>query len=252
MMRGVRAAVLLMMVKRNSDMDYRAGERGNVLWLILLGVALLAAITMVLSRGGSSTDQTGDVENLRVRASQVLRHARGIEAAIQTMKLNGVSENDISFENPTTATDYTNANCGTTDCRLFHVGGAGLTYKNFPSANGGADWIFTAANNVGTTAGPIGDTAAVRGNDIVMLLPDARASLCVQINRDLGVGTAGILPIDTSGIATDAFVGAFAGGGPSILDGDPAPFELDNQNAGCFEDANDGNKVYFYYTVLAR
>jgi hypothetical protein len=233
-------------------MTSRASERGNVLWMILIGVALLAAITMVLSRGGSSTDQTGDVENLRVRASQILRHARGIESAIQTMKLNGVSENDISFENSTTSTDYTNANCTSDDCRLFHVGGAGLIYKNFPSANNGDDWIFTSANNVGTTAGPIGETSAVRGNDIVMLLPNARESLCIQINRDLGVGTVGTLPVDTSGIATKAFTGSFPGGGPTILDGDPAPFELDNQNAGCFEDGNDGNRVYFYYTVLAR
>ena len=69
-----------------------------------------------------------------------------------------------------------------------------------------------------------------------MLLPNMRSSLCVQINRDLGVGTVGTLPVETTGIATTAFTGAYPGGGPVVLDGDPTPFELNQQRAGCFTD----------------
>ncbi|MCB1651254.1 MAG: hypothetical protein KDI46_04300 [Alphaproteobacteria bacterium] len=227
-------------------------QSGNVLWFILIAVVLLGALTMVLSRGGSNIDQTGDVEQSRILASQILRYAKGVETAIEKMKLQGVSENDISFENSTTTTDYTNANCTDTACRLFDVGGAGLEYKNFSSANDGSDWIFTGANNVGTAAGPVGTTASSSGNDLIMLLPNAKTALCKQINRDLGVGTAGTLPTETTGIVTIAFAGSYAGGAPTILDGDPTPFELDKQPAGCFIDASDSNKVYFYYVVLAR
>lgn len=232
---------------------HRAQETGNALWFILIGVVLLGVLTMVLSRSGSSVDQTADIEQLRVASGQLLRYAQSVESTIHEMKLRGVSENDISFANAITATDYTNANCTTTDCLIFDVGGGGLTYRNFDTLNGGDDWIFTGANNVGTTAGPIGTTADGTGNDLVMFLPNVSESLCIQINRDLGVGTAGTLPTETTGIDTTAFTGAYPTGGPNILDGDPTPFELDNEKAGCFIDAPPNpDVIYFYYTVLER
>lgn len=234
-------------------------ETGNALFFILIAVVLLGLLTMVLSRGGSNTEQTGSFEQNRVQIGQLLRYTKSIEAAIQQMKLRDVSENDISFANTTTATDYTNANCDdATDrsfpnCLLFDVEGAGLTYRNFPRVNDGSDWIFTGANNVGTAAGPVGSTVDTRGNDIIMLLPNVNSDLCIQINRDLEVGIAGTLPLETTGIDTTEFIGTFATGGPTILDGDPTPFELDNQSAGCFTDTNpDPDVTYFYQVILAR
>ena len=231
----------------------RHRQSGNVLWFILLAVALIAMLTMVLSRSGSRTDQTGDIEQIRVKAGQILRTTKSIEAAIQDMRLRGVSENEISFENTSTSTDYTNAKCSNTDCRLFHVGGAGLSYTAPPSgANNGDEWIFTGANNVGTTAGPMGTTAARSGNDLIMLLPNANTALCKQINRELGVGTAGTIPTDATGISTAAFTGTFVNS-LTILDGDASPFELNNQTSGCFTDTNaDPDVTYFYAVLLAR
>ncbi len=233
-------------------------ENGNALWFILIAVVLLGLLTMVLSRGGSSVDQSGDYEQQRIKSSQILRYAKSIEAAIQEMKLRGVSENDISFENGTTSNDYTNGNCDSAndssypDCMIFDVEGAGLAYRDFSEAQTTAtNWIFTGANNVGTTAGPIGTTAEGSGNDLIMLLPNMKSSVCIQINRDLEVGTAGTLPVDTTGIDTTEFTGSFPTGGPTLLDGDPTPFELDNQIAGCFTD-NNASVTYFYYVLLAR
>ncbi len=229
----------------------RINERGNVLWFILIAIVLLGVLTGILSRGGSSVDQSGDFEKARIQASQILRYTKSFETAIQQMQLRGVSESDISFQNPTTAVDYTNANCALDDCMIFDIGG-GLTYRDPPAgANDGSEWIFTAANNVGTTADPVGTTAATTGNDIIMLMPNADTSLCIQINRDQGVGTAGTLPIETTGIATTEFTGTFVGGGPTILDGDPTPFELDGQSVGCFTD-NAASITYFYAVVLER
>ena len=234
-------------------------QSGNALFFILVAVVMLGLLTMILSRGGSNTEQTGDFEQNRIQIGQLLRYAKSIETSIQEMKLLDISENDISFENPTTATDYTNANCDAAgdrsfpSCLLFDAQGAGLTYRNFANMNDGSDWIITGANNVGTTAGPVGSTAARIGNDLIMLLPNMDQTLCIQINRDLDVGTAGTLPVETTGIATTAFTGTFATGGPTLLDGDPTPFELNSETAGCFTDtAPDPDVTYFYYVVLAR
>lgn len=226
----------------------RSHEQGNILWFILIAVVLLAGLTAVISRGGSSVEQSGDIEQLRLQASHLMRYAKSIETAVQEMQLRGVSENDISFENNITATDYTNAGCTDSGCMIFDVGGAGLTYRNFENIST-QDWIFTGANNVGTASGPVGTTGAGTGNDLVMLLPGISSQLCIQINRDLDIGTPGTIPEDQTGIATTEFTGAFPGGAAVILDGDPAPFELDMQNAGCF---TAGATNYFYYVVLAR
>lgn len=230
----------------------KKNENGNALWFILIGVVLVGALTMVLSRGASNTDQSGDVEQLRIQASQLLRYGKSVQLAIEQMKLRGVSENDISFEHGNPATGV-NPNCTASDCKLFDSGGGGLAYRNFESLNGGGEWLFTAANNVGTTASPVGTTADGSGNDLIMLLPDVSAALCKQINRDLGVGTAGTIPEDATGISTTAFNGTFPTGGPVLIDGDPAPFELNGHEAGCFTDtAPDPDITYFYYVVLAR
>ena len=230
---------------------YRSNESGNVLWFILIAIVLLGVLTGILSRSGSSVDQSGDFEKARIRASQILRYTKSFEAAIQQMQMRGVSESNISFENPVTSVDYTNAACSIDDCKIFSTGG-GLTYQAPPDkANDGSEWIFTAANNIGTAADPVGTTAAATGNDLIMLMPGANTTLCIQINRDLNVGTAGTIPIETTGIATTAFTGVFPGGGPVILDGDPAPFELDGQPVGCFTD-NAASITYFYAVILER
>ncbi len=227
-------------------------QRGNVLWFIMIAIIFMGLITMALTRSSSSVDQSGDREQMRIKTGQILRHAKGLEAAIETMKLRGVSENDISFENTITATDYTNANCTTMDCRLFEVDGGGMSYLTFSGANDGSEWIFTGANNVGTTADPVGTTAARSGNDLIMLLPNATNAFCIELNRQLSVGTPGDIPTDTGGIATTEFTGAYANA-LTLIDADPSPFELDGQYVGCFTDAAASPDVtYFYYVLLAR
>lgn len=236
----------------NPGKNTRRGEKGNALWFILVGVVLMGVLTVVLSRGASNTDQSGDVEQLRIQASQLLRYGKSVQLAVGQMKLRGVSENDISFEHGSPAASI-NPNCAAPDCRVFGAGG-GLTYNGFETLNNGAgSWIFTGANNAGTAARPVGTTAGGSGNDLVMLLPGIGAALCKQVNRDLGIGVAGTIPVDATGIATAAFDGTFPAGGPVLIDGDPAPFELEGHETGCFTDtAPDPDVTYFYYVVLAR
>ncbi|MEZ5814511.1 MAG: hypothetical protein R3E13_07340 [Alphaproteobacteria bacterium] len=208
-------------------------QRGNVLWFILVAVALLAALTMILTRSGSTVDQSGDVEQQRVKISQMLRTAKSLEAAIQEMRLRGVSENDISFQNTKTATDYTNANCTNTDCRLFAAGGAGLTYANPPSGISTAtDWVFSGTNdvlNVGTTA-----------PDLILILPQIRPSICTQINRLLGTSYAGT----ETNVDFTAFTGTFT-----------ATQTIDlaaGQESGCIDYDNAGTTEPFFYHVLIK
>ncbi len=239
----------------NRGMNFSSdrSQHGNALWFILVAIVLLGALTVLLSRSGTSVNQSGDVEQARIRAGQIMRWAKGIEVTLEQMKLRGISESNISFENDVTATDYTNADCTTNDCKIFANGGGGQTYLA-PSLgmNDGSEWIFTGANNVGTVDYPIGTTESRAGNDLILLLPDANETLCLQINRELGIGTSGMLPEDSTGISTEAFTGTY-NSTLVVLDGDGAPFELNGRSSGCFVDTNPNpDVIYFYYVVLAR
>jgi hypothetical protein len=236
----------------NQGMKRTLSQSGNALWFILLAIVLLGALTILLSRGGTSVNQSGDVEQARIKSGQLMRYAKGIEASIDQMKLRGVSESLISFENDDTATDYTNAGCTTNDCKVFANGGGGQTYNKPGGVNDGSDWIFTGANNVGTIAYPVGTTASRTGNDLVMLLPNVSTEVCIQANKDLGVAIDSTIPEDSTGIATTPFTGTFDTTLVTI-DGDPTPFELDGHAAGCFTDTGATPHVtYFYYVILAR
>jgi len=215
-------------------------ENGNVLWFILIAVALLAALTMILSRSGSTVDQSGDVEQQRVKISQMLRYAKSLEAGVQNMRLRGVSENDISFwhdsngDNTEDNTDtYFNANCTTTDCHIFDAGGAGLTYSTPPTGLSAAtDWIFNGTNdvlNIGTTA-----------PDLVLILPQIRTAMCAQINRMLSASYGGT----ESDVDFTAFTGTFTATESIDLAAD--------QEAGCIDYDNTGTTEPFFYQVLIK
>ncbi len=215
-------------------------QSGNVLWFILIAVALLAALTMVISRSGSTVDQSGDVEQQRVKISQMLRYAKSLEAGVQQTRLRGVSENDMSFwhdsngDNIENATDtYFNANCTVTDCHLFDVGGAGLTYSAPPSGISSAtDWVFNGTNDildVGTTA-----------PDLILILPQISTSICAQINRMLETTYGGV----ESNVDFTAFDGTFT-----------ATETIDlaiGQQAGCIDYQNGPDVEPFFYQVLIK
>lgn len=245
----------------------RTAESGSVIWFLLIAVALLGMLTMVLTRSGSSVDNAGDYERRALKASEIMRYGQSVQTAIQQLKQSGISENDISFEHGNPAT-YVNPNCTENACKIFHAGGAGLTYKLPVSANDGSDWVFTAKNLVGSASNPVGTGGFNTGNDLIMVLPHVTEQMCNQINKLVGIQG---IPVDNSGIDLQPFDGSFlytadisivdsnsviilstGNPGAGILDGDPSPFELDNKPAGCYSDANDANQYYFYYTLLAR
>ena len=81
----------------------KSNEKGNALWFILVAIVLLTSLTILLTRSGSSVNQSGDFERLQIQASQLLRYAKGVEEAVRTMQTRGISESDISFANSTVA-----------------------------------------------------------------------------------------------------------------------------------------------------
>lgn len=206
----------------------RAAERGSALWFILIAIVLIGLLTVMLSRSSTNVDQSGDVETIRIKISQMLRFTKGVQSAVETMTMNGISESDLSF-----AIDGSdNTNCGTdTDCRVFHANGGGLNRQNPPTGAGATAWLVVGTNNVRN----IGTAAP----DLILVLRNVPAAYCTQINRILSFAT----PADDADVDFTAFAGSFPAAATQTLD------EANGANAACLV---TGTENFFYQVLLAR
>lgn len=232
-------------------------DSGNALWFIMLAIALLAALTISLTRSADTGGQTGDIEQARVRAAEIMRYAGSIEQAIERARLNNVGENSISFENAIVA-GYDNGRCPDENepCRLFGKGG-GATYIRpraewldaaFSAQPLYGQWYFTGnvcVQDVGTGGADCAADADGGNEELVLFLPWIKLEICQQINTLLrNPATA---PVETGGAWPDTdprFQGVFADG--EIL-------EQAGRKSGCF--AGSGSNMppansYAYYHVL--
>src|SRR5690349_19816918 len=104
-------------------------QSGNALIYILIAVFLLGGLTVLLSRTGNQTNDTGSTEQLSMQSSSLMKYASGIQTAVSNLQLAGCAENDISFEHAS-ADGYYNAN-SSDKCKVVGTNaGGGETYKN--------------------------------------------------------------------------------------------------------------------------
>lgn len=217
-------------------------QSGNALWFILIAVVLLGILTVVLSRGSGNIDQSGNVEQERIKASKIVRYAKSIEAGIQQMLMNSCSENDISFKNSTDA-GYTNPDTPDgSPCQVFQTSGAGLEWRAV------SDRPFSSGERMIITSGIA--VTGVENNarqELISLIPVARG-LCLQINKDLGNSTD-ITDITSDISSYSKFTGIYTGS-DTIGNGAGKAPALTGKQAGCFIDDNEDN--VFYQVLIAR
>jgi len=218
-------------------------QSGNALWFILIAVVLLGALTITLSRGGSSSDQTGDFEQLSIKISQMLRFTKSIEEGVKNLQmLNSCSETDINFFDPNIAelAAYERTPDTSDECKVFNVKGAGLAWQASPNGvNDGSDWIFNGETRI---CGIDSDRS-----EVTIILKNMNQKVCEQINRRvLSDSTVGL---DADGNeSTEPYV-------PPHLEKDPVTEELcttetTGRPTGCVRDA--GGEYIFYHVLIPR
>lgn len=220
----------------------RRNESGNALWFILLAIVLLAGLTVLMSRSSSTTDEAGDFERGQIQASEVLRVAKDMELAVQRLKSQGCSENEMNFDYAPGITGYENAARADGSCDIFGGKGAGLVWREPPGEISGGTWLISGDNRVQEVGC---DSAASRCVELLAILPDISLGGCLRINTLLGVDNpAGAPPADGDAELTTKFQGSFTDSEQI------AAAELAGKVSGCF-DAGGGNYV-FYNTLIRR
>lgn len=101
-------------------------QSGNVFIIILIGIVLFGALMFMFSR--SAQQGTGNVskQQAKLAASEILSHARLVEAAVNRLRLNGCSESEISFENALN-TGYEHTPVTRDECKIFDEDGGRLS-----------------------------------------------------------------------------------------------------------------------------
>lgn len=252
-------------------------QNGNALWFILIAVALLGLLTVTMTRGGGSSDDTGDYERQQIQANDILTYASSIESAVQSLIARGCSENDISFWHDSdgngtenASDDYFNANSPTDhSCHVFQPEGAGLSWvsaknSHLDSSFSGhlhyGDWFITSSVHMNgfeteAPASPNCGAAVARCSEIIISLNFIKYGLCKGINSTTGLKASTGEPIvDSGGSIGDASHTHFTGSFSAVHEmgtADPATDNYSGEPSGCIEvDTDPGSGSYTFYHVL--
>ncbi len=222
-----------------------------MIW-IMVGVILFASLSYVVAQNmRSGGEETLGREMARNYATQILQSAASIKRAVQTVRIEGYDETEVSFENNYTAANYTNANCGLDECKVFNPYGGSVNYVT-PNAEwldvtqdaqaGYGDWLFSGD----------ADVKGVGGTDpeLILYLPFISKQICAEINDKLGYDNdSGNPPQETDSFGTAIFTGSYTGG-------DDIENLASNEGkvAGCVRGnvAPTSSQYYFFQVLLAR
>lgn len=222
-----------------------SSQRGSAFFYILLAVVLLAALAFAIAsslRGNSSFSS----ENTKVLASDVIASGTRMKEAVDRLKLRGVAENALSFENSFVA-GYANATCTTNACKIFNSEGGGLGDETPTSGilTGSYNWGFTgnvSIMNVGTNA-----------KELIAFLPGISAEVCGQINKLTRTDGATVTPSLATWNSVDKYTGSY-NFGPTVAVADFVGVKSGcGLTIGLNGTAVTGSplaNVYTYYVVL--
>ncbi len=236
--------------------SFRSRERGNVLFLILIAVALFASLGFAVSnimRSGNPT--TIADEQARIFAGEILDYGRTLRQAIQTLRIsNGCSDTDISFEGAASLS-YAHTPVADDACKIFDPLGGGLSYLSPNSqilATSLPSGVFMHGEflfgdlfieGVGTA----GDS------ELIARLRYLSKNICTAINDSLGIENPNDdAPVDANFTSYSQFDGDYL----SVAD---ASNTIDTPQtrgkmAGCVQMNGSPvqNGYYFYQVLLPR
>lgn len=234
------------------------GQRGNVLVMLLVAIALIAALTAALTRSDVFDTDSIAPEQAKILGSRVLAQARALEQATKTLIDRGCSEQQLSFENAVIA-GYANADAPADDsCDIFEPEGAGLSFPaEVANANDGSAWRLMAGNAVGGLTQTDDGTCASGCIDLMAVLPNVTLAVCKQLNALAGVTVATASPpIDLANFDGTTKIAGFdaTAAGEALLD---AGNILSGRATGCFEATNISGAsatgtYWFYHVVMVR
>jgi len=227
-------------------MNGRHTQSGNALFIILIAVALLGALSYAVTQSNRGGVTALTDEKAKLYATEILDYAQVVSNAVAQLRLRGCDESEISFEN-NVVSGYANANSPSDKtCHVFHPSGGGLAFGKAFNDNyyhfSGDRFIF----DVGTT----GSVTSERAELYVDLIVDEQ--ICTVINDKIDIeNPSGNLPIGLPG--SGRFTGTYNGGNPITHPSNPDSLSATRgRKSFCVESSVNPDIHYFVRVLIAR
>lgn len=241
-------------------------QAGNIMFFILLGIVLFAALGYTFSKT-SRTTATVTLEEATMAGNHILNYASTLENAVTMVMTAGTDVSALSFENATVA-GYTNG-AAVARNKIFDAAGGGITYEipetswldsAYSASTFYGQWYFAA--NVCVPYIGSGDTtcnsdASSATEDIVVFLPYLKKDICLYLNKKIGIASCGTdTPCaQTAGNMWPAAGTKFTG---SLADGEQtygADASYQFKSSGCMTGSGGGatppSGSYTFFKVLS-
>ncbi len=227
-------------------------QRGNVLFLILIAVALFAALSYAVTQSSRSGGDSGRETNI-LNSAQLAQYPNSIRTAVLRQVIDGTAVTSVLFNAPASFG-------GTNRIEVFHPEGGGAVFQNAPSdfmnpagSNPNGNWFYNLEFEV-TNIG-ISTPSNLAGNELIAFLPGLTEAVCQRINVEAGIrpniSDAPPVTADINGGASgDYDINMVTGYTPpsTEVNLDSATGDLlDGQPFGCFDNAGE---EFVYYHVL--
>jgi len=177
-------------------MKNKMNQKGNVLFLILIAVALFAALSYAVTQ---STRSGGDAsrETNVLNSAQLTQYPASIRTAVMRLTIDGVQDVQLLFSRPSTFIEegengYNATYEGLLTREIFHPIGGGAIYQEAPQEvlNPGTTdrrWFFNMEFEIPGIG--LSRKTSLAGNDLIAFLPNVTDSVCRRINMEAGITT---------------------------------------------------------------
>lgn len=158
-------------------------QSGNVLFLILIAVALFAALSYAITQSTRSGSGSAASEQADILAGEIIQFAGEANASFQRLRISGGYKPD-DIEYTVSSTGVLNSACTNQACRLNHPNGGRLINRPAPhkarrdptsGSNDNYTFILGAIRGVGTAE-----------SEILLLIGNLNYDVCAAINKRLG------------------------------------------------------------------
>ena len=247
-------------------------QSGNVLFLILIAVALFAALSYAVTSSSKGGGSGISKDKAKIAAAQIIQYSTSLQQAITRMMLmNQCGDTQVSFERaPFDGSDtvYLNPSAPSDKrCHVFHPDGGGQSYREIETSwlSGSpalpkwyGEFVFTARDcvpNVGSGKGSgCWNNGTNDDTELVIALVDLNEEICSEINKRFGLAKADSTGYGNFYETSDPlyrFKGIYGSTGTTSGHMSDAGGILLGQTTACFEKPASSRNTY-YHVLIAR
>lgn len=222
-------------------------QNGNVLFLILIAVALFAALSYVVTQ--SSRTGSGDAarDKARLSASNILNQVTGVQTAVSRLVLGKCAPELLNFASPYDSININPNAPPDGHCDVFLNNGGGAVPQQAPEGSVTPDpnYYFvgsSALHGIGSTC------STPNCGDLVMTLYGVNDLVCEQLNIMNGIKVQAATLTDTQQACP--YKGTFDCNGNGTTEQIFSSAALKGKNSVCWKDTVHG--LTFSHVLLSR